>query len=161
MDLIAMLPEESVEDFARSVDKAVELSPADITVHTLYLKRGSALKNAGYRNTDHADAERMVDYAFAKLTEAGYNPYYMYRQKYTSGNLENVGYAKAGKECIYNIDIMEEDTSVFAAGAAAISKKVTRSINLIERNANYKEPLEYVKHFDEVLARQKAFWEGE
>lgn len=65
----------------------------------------------------------MVDYAYSKLTESGYEPYYMYRQKYTSGNLENVGYAKPNKACIYNVDIMEEDTSIIANGANAISKK--------------------------------------
>jgi oxygen-independent coproporphyrinogen-3 oxidase len=85
----------------------------------------------------------------------------MYRQKYTSGNLENVGYAKKGKLCVYNVDIMEEDTSILAAGAAAISKKWDKSINLITRNANYKEPLEYVKHFDVVMDKQRAFWLGE
>lgn len=160
MDLIAMLPGESAEDFFRSVDRAAELSPSNITVHTLYLKRGSELRLDGYRSTENAVAERMVDYACDKLSSEGYEPYYMYRQKYTSGNLENAGYAKRGKACLYNMDIMEEDTTIFAAGAAAISKKVTPSINLIERNANYKEPLEYVKHFDVVMEKQRAFWEN-
>lgn len=160
MDLIAMLPGEKFDDFRRTLDRAAEMSPENVTVHTLYLKRGSSLKTEGYRSTDNDEAERMVDYAYRALTEAGYNPYYMYRQKYTSGNLENAGYAKTGKECLYNIDIMEEDTSVLAAGAAAISKKLTRRINLIERNANYKEPLEYVKHFDTVMERQRNFWEN-
>lgn len=158
MDLIAMLPEESFEDFKRTVDKAVALDPENITVHTLYLKKGTELKLAGHKHTEHDTASRMVDYAYTALTAAGYEPYYMYRQKYTSGNLENVGYAKRGAECIYNIDIMEEDTSILAAGAAAISKKWTKSKNLIERNANYKEPLEYVKHFDDVLEKSKRFW---
>lgn len=158
MDLIAMLPGESAEDFFRSVDRAAELSPANVTVHTLYLKKGSELRVAGYRSTENAEAERMVDYACAKLSASGYEPYYMYRQKYTSGNLENVGYTKPGKACLYNMDIMEEDTTVLAAGAAAISKRVTPSIDLIERNANYKEPLEYVKHFDTVMQKQKDFW---
>lgn len=158
MDLIAMLPGESAEDFFRSVDRASELSPANVTVHTLYLKKGSDLRTGGYRSTENAEAELMVDYALAKLSAEGYEPYYMYRQKYTSGNLENVGYTKPGKACLYNMDIMEEDTTIFAAGAAAISKRVTPSKNLIERCANYKEPLEYVKHFDAVMARQRAFW---
>ena len=158
MDLIAMLPGESAEDFFRSVDRAAELSPANVTVHTLYLKKGSDLRTGGYRSTENTEAERMVDYALAKLYAEGYEPYYMYRQKYTSGNLENVGYTKPGKACLYNMDIMEEDTTIFAAGAAAISKRVTPSKNLIERCANYKEPLEYVKHFDAVMARQRAFW---
>lgn len=158
MDLIAMLPGESFEDFAASVDTAAGLAPDNITVHTLYLKKGSSLKNEGYAVTANSLAESMVDYAFSRLTEEGYEPYYMYRQKYTGGNLENVGYAKPGTACLYNMDIMEEDTTVFAAGAAAISKKVTPSINLIERNANYKEPLEYIKHFDTVMQRQRDFW---
>lgn len=158
MDLIAMLPGESAEDFFRTVDRAAELSPANVTVHTLYLKKGSELRTGGYKSTENSEAERMVDYALTKLSASGYEPYYMYRQKYTSGNLENVGYTKPGKACLYNMDIMEEDTTVFAAGAAAISKKVTPAINLIERNANYKEPLEYVKHFDTVMQRQKDFW---
>lgn len=158
MDLIAMLPGESAEDFFRTVDRAAELSPANVTVHTLYLKKGSELRTGGYKSTENSEAERMVDYALTKLSASGYEPYYMYRQKYTSGNLENVGYTKPGKACLYNMDVMEEDTTVFAAGAAAISKKVTPAINLIERNANYKEPLEYVKHFDTVMQRQNDFW---
>lgn len=158
MDLIAMLPNESFEDFKKSVDIAVALDPANITVHTLYLKKGSVLKNEKFDNTDYDTACKMVDYAYEKLTSSGYNPYYMYRQKYTSGNLENVGYAKKKKECIYNIDIMEEDTSILANGAAAISKKYTKKINLIERCANYKEPLEYIKNIDMMIANQAAFW---
>lgn len=158
MDLIAMLPNENFDDFRRSVDIAVRLNPENVTVHTLYMKTGSALKNAGYDNTDYKTASSMVDYACEALSAAGYRPYYMYRQKYTSGSLENVGYAKAGKECVYNIDIMEEDTSILANGAAAISKKWTKGLNLIERNANYKEPLEYIKNFERVLEKQRKFW---
>lgn len=159
MDLIAMLPGETFEDFKRSVDIAVALDPENITVHTLYMKKGSALKLSGYGGGDVEEAARMVDYAYDKLTQSGFDPYYMYRQKYTSGNLENVGYAKAGKECLYNIDIMEEDTSILANGANAISKKWCKQKNLITRCANYKEPLEYIKHIDEMLARQAAFWD--
>ena len=158
MDLIACLPGETFDDFKRSVDIAVALDPANVTVHTLYMKKGSALKQCGYDNTDYDTASRMVDYAYSRLTEAGYEPYYMYRQKYTSGNLENVGYAKRGKACLYNVDIMEEDTSILANGANGISKKWDKDKNLITRCANYKEPLEYVKHIDEMLKRQRDFW---
>jgi len=160
MDLIAMLPNENFDDFKKSVDIAVALNPENITVHTLYLKKGSQLKNDHFVNTDFETASNMVEYAYEKMKENGYNPYYMYRQKYTSGNLENVGYAKRGKECIYNVDIMEEDTSILAAGAAAISKKYTKKINLIERCANYKEPLEYIKNIDLMMQNQYDFWCG-
>lgn len=158
MDLIAMLPGESFDDFKFSVDTAVALAPENITVHTLYIKKGSNLKLGGYDNTDCDTATKMVDYAYKKISEAGYAPYYMYRQKYTSGNLENVGYAKPGKECIYNIDIMEEDTSILANGANGISKKFEADKNLITRCANYKEPLEYIKNIDRMLERQAEFW---
>lgn len=160
MDLIAMLPGETLEDFKRSVDIAVALNPANITVHTLYLKKGSQLKNEHFVNTDFDTASAMVDYAYKKMGENGYNPYYMYRQKYTSGNLENCGYSKKGKECIYNIDIMEEDTSILASGAAAIAKKYTKSRNLIERCANYKEPLEYINSIEQMMKNQYEFWCG-
>jgi oxygen-independent coproporphyrinogen-3 oxidase len=158
MDLIAMLPGETLDDFKHSVDKAIQLDPDNITVHTLYLKKGSALKVGGYQSTDNESYEKMVDYACDELVKAGYEPYYMYRQKYTSANLENVGYAKPKTLCVYNVDIMEEDTSILAMGAAAISKKWSKDLNLIERNANYKEPLEYIKHFDTVLEKQQKFW---
>ena len=158
MDLIACLPGESLDDFKHSVDKAIELDPDNITVHTLYLKKGSALKVGGYQSSDNDSSEKMVDYACSELMKAGYEPYYMYRQKYTSANLENVGYAKPKTLCVYNVDIMEEDTSILAMGAAAISKKWSKDLNLIERNANYKEPLEYIKHFDTVLEKQRKFW---
>ncbi len=158
MDLIATLPGESFEDFKNSVDICRALSPENITVHTLYMKKGSELKNSKYVGANFQEASKMVDYAYSKLLEAGYAPYYMYRQKYTSGNLENVGYAKPGKECVYNIDIMEEDTSILACGANAISKKWEKDKNLITRCANYKEPLEYVKNIYMMLKRQREFW---
>ena len=158
MDLIAMLPNETFEDFKRSVDMSCALAPENITVHTLYMKKGSRLKNEGFEDAGFDLASRMVDYAYDKLSAAGYRPYYMYRQKYTSGNLENVGYSKPGHECVYNIDIMEEDTSIIASGANAISKKWEADKNLITRCANYKEPLEYIKNIDLMLSRQADFW---
>ena len=158
MDLIACLPGETLDDFKHSVDKAISLDPDNITVHTLYLKKGSALKVGGYQSSDNDASEKMVDYGCSELMKAGYEPYYMYRQKYTSANLENVGYAKPNTLCVYNVDIMEEDTSILAMGAAAISKKWSKDLNLIERNANYKEPLEYVKNFETVLEKQRKFW---
>ncbi|HKL94012.1 MAG TPA: coproporphyrinogen dehydrogenase HemZ [Clostridia bacterium] len=160
MDLIAMLPNESLDDFKYSVDSAIKLHPENITVHTLYLKRGSELKQEGYRETDVVTAKAMVDYACEKLMKAGYLPYYMYRQKYTTGNLENVGYALPRKECLYNIDIMEEDTSIFAIGAGAIAKKYTPEIKLIERFAHCKEPSDYVSRFEEMNAKNQNFWKS-
>ncbi len=158
MDLIAMLPNETFDDFKISLDTAIKLSPANITVHTLYMKKGSPLKESGFKETNVETARQMVDYAYQKLSEAGYLPYYMYRQKYTSGNLENVGYSKPQKECLYNIDIMQEDTSIMAVGAGAIAKKFQHKEKYIERFAHCKEPKDYLERIDEMIEKNFEFW---
>lgn len=157
-DLIAMLPEETLEDFKFSVEKAIELSPENITVHTLSLKRGSVLTLSGHDNSDWRLADEMVSYADRRLKEEGYLPYYMYRQKHVSGNLENTGYAKSGKICIYNIDIMEENASILAAGAGSISKRLFKSEGRLERQADFKAVKDYVERFDEVEEKTQSFW---
>ncbi len=158
MDLIAMLPEESVEDFKNSVDRAIELDPENITVHTLALKKGSALKVDGYQSGARENAEAMVDYAFESLKKAGYSPYYMYKQKYMSGNLENVGYCKTGKQCVYNIDIMEEISGIIANGAGGISKRIFGNGRL-ERLADPKGIEVYIQREDKILNDKIRFFE--
>ncbi|MBQ7653159.1 MAG: coproporphyrinogen dehydrogenase HemZ [Clostridia bacterium] len=165
MDLIAMLPDESVEDFKASVDKAIELSPANITVHTLSVKRGSVFNMDGLKSGAQNDAYKMVDYSFDALIKAGYSPYYTYRQKNTFGRLENVGYAKKGKTCVYNVDIMEETHTVHASGAGAISKTVTVEDNegvknvRIERLSEIKEIKGYNEHIEELIAKKRIFFD--
>lgn len=158
MDLIAMLPGEDFDMFANSVDKAISLAPENITVHTLALKKGSVLKVEGYDNSTDDLASRMVDYAREAVGKAGYSPYYMYRQKYVSGNLENVGYCKEGKQCIYNIDIMEETSTIIANGAGGISKMLDLSRNALERCANPKGLDVYLARGDEVAAAKRRFF---
>lgn len=160
MDLIAMLPNETYDDFCRSVDSAIALSPDNITVHTLAIKRGSTLKLDGYDNKSDASlAEKMVDYSIETLKSHGYLPYYMYKQKYMSGNLENIGYCKAGKECIYNIDIMEETHDVVACGAGGISKAVYLDEKRLERLANPKGLDVYLDRGEENLLKRREFFE--
>ena len=158
MDLIAMLPNESLDDFKFSVNEALRLSPDNITVHTLALKRGSKLHEDNYDNSSFDLPNQMVDYAMKAIMQAGYEPYYMYKQKHVSGNLENVGYCKSGKACIYNIDIMEETTSIMASGAGAISKRVFISENRIERFPEPKGIQVYLERKDEVLKNKRAFF---
>ena len=153
-DLIAGLPGEGKEDFARTADGIFALRPQNVTVHTLALKKGSGLKLAGYDNVSSATGG-MVDYARALAAERGYIPYYMYRQKYMSGNLENVGYCLPGKQCIYNIDIMEECASVIACGAGGISKLYVPEENRLERLADPKGIDVYLQR-GEALIRAKA-----
>lgn len=153
MDLIAGLEGESVEDFKRSIDRAIELSPENITVHTLCIKRGSALAEKEERLSGE-EVNEMVEYAKEKLIQNGYNPYYLYRQKYMAGNLENVGYAKEGKACVYNVDVMEEIAQNIACGANAISKRVFNGGERIERVASPKDVATYINKI-EIIKEQK------
>ncbi len=157
MDLIAGLDDESFEDFKFSLDKAIELSPDNITVHTLCVKKGSYLAEEG-KTLKKEEIEKMVDYAQIALEEAGYKPYYLYRQKYMAGNLENVGYAKAGKACVYNVHAMEEISNIVACGANAISKKIDFSLNRIERKASPKDVPTYICKLDTVIQEKKALF---
>lgn len=149
MDLIAGLPSETYEMFCNSVDSAISLGADNITVHTLALKHGSILKLQQYQGG--SDVSRMVDYAHDKLYNAGYLSYYMYRQKYMSENLENVGYCLKGKECLYNIGIMEETSNIIACGTNAISKRVFDGENRIERSANAKDVITYIERTDDYI----------
>lgn len=149
MDLIAGLPGESFEDFKASLIKAVELAPENVTVHTLSLKRGSTLREEGAEKVMDGSIKKMTDFSIDFLTESGYIPYYMYRQKNMADGLENVGWCKPNKQCIYNVDYMEETTSVLSAGAGAVSKMVYHDMGRIERQAN-------PKGFEEYLRRKGA-----
>ena len=157
-DLIAGLPEETPDDFSLSVDKAISLDPDNITIHTLALKSGSKLKESVSRLDDSAVSD-MVDYARSALFSAGYVPYYLYRQKYMAGNLENVGYCKPQKECVYNIDIMEEVGNIVACGANAISKRVYEGGKKIERLAAPKNISAYLSRVDEIIGKKLKIFE--
>lgn len=158
MDLIAGLPGESYEMFCDSVKKAVELKPDNITVHTLALKAGSFLKENSCVREECSDISKMLDFSSEVLKSSGYGPYYMYRQKYMAGNFENVGYSIAGKQCVYNIDMMEETSSIFACGANAVSKRVFFSQNRIERFGDVKDFDNYINRIDEMIDKKRRFF---
>ena len=153
MDLIAGLNGESQEDFENSIRKSIELSPDNITVHTLCIKRGSYLAEEEHRLTGEA-VDKMVDFAHSSLEASGYSPYYLYRQKNMAGNLENVGYTKVGKACVYNVDIMEEIASNVACGANAISKRVFNGGERIEREASPKDVVTYLNKLEVIKERK-------
>ena len=154
-DLIAGLPDESVEDFIESLNKTIELGAENITVHTLALKRSSFLiTRDNAQGKVIAQTEQMVDKACDILLKNGYVPYYMYRQSKSIGNLENVGWAKKGKECEYNIFMMEEVQNVFAAGAGAVTRLINPQNKKIYRIYNYKYPFEYISDFKEMIKRK-------
>lgn len=156
-DLIMGLDGENSQMFRESLEAVAALEPENITVHTLALKSGSILKEQTER-LKVEDIGRMSDCAYGTLTALGYEPYYIYRQKYSAGNLENMGYARAGKECFYNIANMEEVTSVIACGANAISKRIYPGIGRIERYANPKDVPTYCAKVEEICRGKGALF---
>ncbi|MDF2566808.1 MAG: Coproporphyrinogen dehydrogenase [Oscillospiraceae bacterium] len=158
MDLIAGLPSDYPESFRNTIDKTISLGPENITVHTLSVKRSSNLFDEKGLSKELASnpTGEMVDYAQKKLLESAYAPYYLYRQKNTLENLENVGYAKKGFEGLYNVYIMEEMHTILAIGASAATKLVDPKTNLIERIFNYKFPFEYINLFGTIIDRKSG-----
>ena len=147
IDLIAGLPGETADDMARTLAGIAKLAPNAVTVHTLAVKRASKLKEQLNESemTDAAVVEDMLRLTRAACAEINLRPYYMYRQKNMLGNFENVGYARAGFEGIYNVQMMEEWQDVFAAGAGAVGKRVNLAENRVERVPNCKDYRDYIK----------------
>ena len=154
-DLIAGLPGESYESFSDTVDRVIALGPDNITVHTLCIKSAADFAQNAKNMKTGSDTAKCVDYARAALKKAGYAPYYMYRQKNTVDNLENVGYARPGAEGLYNIYMMEEIHSVFAVGASAVTRLVSADGEHIERIFEYKYPYEYLSEDVSVTTAEK------
>lgn len=154
MDLIAGLPGDTPEGFARSLREVMALGPENITVHTLCLKKGSRLMENPEALPADGEVENMLNAAWEALREAGYDPYYLYRQKYMSGSFENVGWTKPGFESLYNIAMMEELHSILALGGGGVTKLFWPKTGKIERFANPKYPQEYLRDLDK-LCREK------
>ncbi|MBQ5480854.1 MAG: coproporphyrinogen dehydrogenase HemZ, partial [Clostridia bacterium] len=162
MDLIAGLPGDSPENFARSLEDVIALGPESVTVHTLAYKRSSSLIPTKELFARGQETSAMVNTANERLAAAGYAPYYMYRQTRSVGNLENVGWARPGAESAYNVFMMEECQTVFACGAGAVTKLLVPGTTDIIRVFNYKYPYEYVDRFDQLIANKskvRAFYE--
>ncbi|MFT9077475.1 coproporphyrinogen dehydrogenase HemZ [Ethanoligenens sp.] len=164
-DLIAGLPGDTPEGFARTLDLLLPLAPEGVTVHTLAMKRSSRLVSSGGARYDACgqNVERMLSDAYGRLDDAGLAPYYLYRQRNTVGNLENTGFARPGHEGLYNVFIMDETHTILAAGAGGVTKMKQPAGVRIKRVFNFKYPYEYLARFDEVLARKQqveAFYDG-
>ncbi len=159
-DLIVGLPMEKLPDFAHTLDRITTLNPENITVHTMSVKRGSALhqKLGDYSLTDVETVYNMLTLAQNFMNNNGYEPYYMYRQKNMLGNFENVGYTKPGYASLYNVNIMEEVQSILALGGSASGKYVEHATDRIERVYNFKSPIEYIHRFDEILQKKDEFF---
>ena len=159
-DIIAALPGEDIGDFERTLEQIDVMRPESLTVHTLAIKRSSALKEDGYAQANADQATLMVSRAADYAKSAGYLPYYLYRQKYMAGNLENVGYCKEDLQCVYNIDIMEETAPILAFGAGAVSKWTYDGNRRIERAPNVKNIEEYIARVDEMIQRKRRLYQA-
>ena len=157
MDLIAGLPQDSYEDFCRSLDTVIALNPANITVHTLALKKGADLFEKKVTLPSQEEVAKMVDYANEQLAKYGYKPYYLYRQKYMSGSFENVGWSRDGLDCLYNIYMMEEIHTILSLGGGGMNK-VNLPNGRLERFHNPKFPEQYIELIDSVLQQKEELF---
>ncbi len=161
MDLIVGLPEEGIDEVRHTLDEIALLSPESVTVHSLAVKRAARLKmeQEQYAHLRIENTWEIIRLAQERCRDMGLFPYYLYRQKNTAGNFENVGYAVPGKEGIYNILIMEETQSILALGAGATSKAVFANGERIERVGNVKDVGIYIDRVDEMIERKRRFFE--
>lgn len=159
MDLIAGLSDEGTKEMRFTIEQILEMRPENVTLHTLSLKRASKLNEQKDQVAlQEADTvSQMVALTTEQLTAAGYLPYYMYRQKQMIGNLENIGFTLPEKVCVYNVRIMEEQHSILALGAGAISKLYFPEENRLERFSNSKGLEDYIARIDEMIGRKKEW----
>lgn len=170
MDLIAGLPGENEKDFADTLSQIEGLCPDSLTIHSLVVKRASKLREKiqedaaadGGSRALCMDAMFEMGQQFAR--EHGYSPYYMYRQKNSAGCVgstgqENIGYAREGKECLYNILIMEEKQTILALGAGASTKLYHTGLGQVERIENVKNVSDYIGRIDEMIGRKKSIYD--
>lgn len=160
MDIIIGLPGEGMEEVRYTKEQILKLSPDSLTVHGLSLKRASILYEnfvlkKGIQVKKQKELSLMYEESRNLAKELGLKPYYMYRQKNMVGNMENLGYSKEGKECIYNIQMIEDKQTIIALGADAVSKVVFLNENRIERFANIKDVKEYVNRIEEMVEGKK------
>jgi len=158
IDLILGLPGETLDDVRRTLDDIKGLCPKSCTVHTLAVKRASKLHEdvEAHNPTEISLIQDMLVTSAAYMKSMSLLPYYMYRQKNSAGNFENVGYAAEGFEGRYNIQMMEETQSIYAAGADAVTKLVDVAQSRIERAFNLRSPVDYIEKVDEMMARKTS-----
>jgi len=158
MDLIAGLPTDNYDGFCYSLDAVMALQSANITVHTLALKKGADLFENRQQLSKAEEISRMVDYANRCLPAAGYKPYYLYRQKYMSGSFENVGWSRSGLDCLYNIYMMEEIHTILSLGGGGMNK-VNLPDGTLQRFHNPKFPEQYIQMLPQVLREKEQLFQ--
>ena len=157
MDLIIGLPEEDLDDVRSTMEQVKELGPDSLTVHSLAIKRAARLNTMKevYKDLKITNTQEMIDLTAEYARGMGLEPYYLYRQKNMAGNFENVGYAKPGKACLYNILIMEEKGDILACGAGTTTKITYPDENRLERVENVKDVEQYISRINEMIERKE------
>ncbi|MBQ9211484.1 MAG: coproporphyrinogen dehydrogenase HemZ [Clostridia bacterium] len=173
MDVIAGLPGEGILEFAHTMEEALRLRPESLTVHTLAIKRSSPFgeRQTAVRLKQRSEEEapstqlpaaetaaEMVRLGRDTAGQLGLQPYYLYKQKYMAGNLENTGYALPGHECVYNVDIMEETSHILALGAGGISKRIYPEEGHIGRAPNVSNIENYLARVEEMIQRKRELF---
>ncbi|MCM1308995.1 MAG: coproporphyrinogen dehydrogenase HemZ [Butyrivibrio sp.] len=163
MDLIAGLPDEGIDEVSRTLEETARLKPDSLTVHSLAIKRAAGLNifREAYAKHRIENTDEIMELTRGAAARMGLEPYYLYRQKNMAGNFENVGYAKPGREGLYNILIMEEKQSVWAAGAGAQSKIVRRKPKRVDRIENVKDAADYICRVEEMIDRKRRYIDAE
>lgn len=157
MDVIVGLPGEDIKDMENTLNLISTLEPKNLTVHTLAIKKGSKYGDNGHKSymDNVSTVENMLDLTKTFCKNNNYNPYYLYRQKQILGNLENIGYAREGHECIYNIAIMEERESIIGVGVGSTSKVYYPKGHSISRIFNFKDLKSYLERIDDIIDRKR------
>lgn len=159
MDLIAGLPSDTVEGFCGTMEQVLALEPENITVHTLSMKKGSALMKEKETVPTAEEVAEMLKTAYGRLREKGYTPYYLYRQKNMSGGFENTGWTKPGHVNVYNICMMEELCSILAAGGGGSTKLIRAEGGKNIRITAPKYPLEYIEQIEKICENKEKIGE--
>lgn len=162
MDMIVGLPGEDIDNVRYTLSEIEKLGPDSLTVHSLAIKRAANLniEMERYQSLIKGSTNEMLMAVDECARRLGLNPYYLYRQKNIPGKLENIGYAAPGKECIYNVLIMEEKLDIIAMGAGASSKFIFRDEGRIERVENVKNVDVYIDRIDEMIERKQRMFEA-
>ena len=157
MDLIAGLPEDSAEGFRASLEEVLALGPENVTVHSLTRKRGADLNSMELEGLPGPTVGQMLDFALERLPAAGFGPYYLYRQKFSAGGYENVGWTRPGAVCLYNVAMMEELCSVLSLGAGGATKRMLPGGKIL-RCFNKKYPYEYMGSLEEAARDKRSLF---
>ncbi len=154
MDVIVGLPGENTAMTKETMSQVLALHPENITVHVFSRKRASRFNEDKEKFSLPSSREVLsMHTAVTKQLEPAYRPYYLYRQREILGGLENIGYSLPGRECIYNIVMIEERHHIIGLGCGATSKFINRDLSLTNLSSP-KDVRVYLERVDQLMAKR-------